>query len=235
MKNSMIILLPNLLSESLSEDDFLPQKLKSEVEKLDGLIAESRKGGIRYLLRFLERKKANEIPLFLLNEHTKKEEIEELFQKIKKGGVWGLVSDAGLPCIADPGSSLVALAHKHKISIKALSGPCSITQAIMVSGLSGQSFCFHGYLPKDEADLIVKIKKMEKLSREERSTQIFIETPYRVDKLLNILLKTLSENVRLCVAQNLTTENEKVFCFEVKEWKKSHIVLGKEVSVFLFV
>lgn len=231
----MIVLLPNLLSEELIEDDFLPKNLKEEVEKLDGLVAESRKSGIRYLLRFICREKANSLPILLLNEHTDEKELLSILSQIKKdGGRWGVISDAGLPCIADPGSKVVAYARENDIEVKAFSGPCSITLGLMLSGFNGQKFCFHGYLPRKDEELVPFIKKIEKRALEEGSTQIFIEAPYRSDKLLGILLASLKENVRLCVAKDLTMPTESVFSFEVKKWKEKKIELGKCACVFLF-
>lgn len=254
MKKPIIILLPNLLSEfsedllakpsveeavsmmaQSSNDDLFPKNLKAEVETLDGLIAESRKSAIRYLLRFVSRERANSLPILLLNEHTGEEEMKELLSRIKaEGGRWGLISDAGLPCLADPGSNVVAFANENGFQVKVLFGPCSIILALMLSGLDGQNFSFHGYLPRKEEDLIPFIRKLEKRSSDEGSAEIFIEAPYRSDKLLSLLITTLRDDVRLCVAKDLTMASQAVFSYEVKKWKQLKITLGKSPCVFLF-
>lgn len=234
MKKNKIVLLPNLLSESLAPADFLPENLKLEIDQLDGIIAESRKSAIRYLLKFIDREKANSLPILLLNEHTDEKELSSIFSEVKGKGKWGLMSDAGLPCIADPGAKIVSLAHKHNIELKAISGPCSITHGLMLSGFSGQRFAFNGYLPRKEDELIVELQKLEKRAAAEKSTQVFIEAPYRSDKLLKVLISALSDGVMLFVGADLTMPTESVYSFNIKRWKKEQITLGKRACIFLF-
>jgi 16S rRNA (cytidine1402-2'-O)-methyltransferase len=231
----MIILLPNFLSDENEDLSFFPRNMEEEVKKLFGLIAESRKSAVRFLLKFTSREKANSLPILILNEHTTPKEVLEIFSEVKKSkGCWGLISDGGLPAIADPGSKIVALAHLHHMAVRALSGPCSIIMGLMLSGLSGQKFCFHGYLPKREEELIPAIRKMERRTFEEKSTQIFIEAPYRSDKLLNILISTLKKEIKLVLVSDLTLPSQTLFSSTIEEWQKMKITIGKRPTIFLF-
>ena len=159
--------------------------------------------------------------------------MEVMLLKLIENKKIGLISDAGLPCIADPGSKLVKLARAKNIKIEAYPGPSSIFLALMQSGLNAQKFAFQGYLPRKEEELIEKIKYLEKESFQNKITQIFIEAPYRSDKMLNLLLKILKGDVLLSLAINLTSKDEKVITKKVYEFKKLKVVIGKNPSVFL--
>jgi len=228
-----LILLPNLLQETASVDLYFPKDLKNIILSLDGVIAEDEKNARRYLLKFMQRDAFQKIKIELLNEHTKDTEIKDLLKLIKEEN-WGLISDAGLPCIADPGSKLVKLAKEKNIKVKAISGPSSIFLALMLSGLNGQKFSFQGYLPREENNLIEKIKFLESVSLKQKQTQIFIEAPYRSDKLLNILIKTLNKDTVLSIAINLCAKDEKVITQKITQWEKQKIYIGKNPVVFLF-
>ncbi|MDE3045686.1 MAG: SAM-dependent methyltransferase [Verrucomicrobiota bacterium] len=218
--------------ESLSHEAMLAPAIGEAVRSLQGLIAESEKSARRYLRRFLSHDDMTKTPLRLLNEHT--QSLGELLEPLERGECWGLISDAGLPCLADPGADLVWQARSRGVTIQALPGPSSIVLALQLSGLSGQRFSFHGYLPREGPDLERKIIELEKRSRAESASQIFIEAPYRSAKLLDLLVQTLQPATRLCVAVNLTTPNERVISQSVEQWKKRKVELGKEPAVFLF-
>jgi 16S rRNA (cytidine1402-2'-O)-methyltransferase len=228
-----LIILPNLLDDYADIDLCLPKKLSSIISSLDGLIAESEKNARKYLLRFLNKEEFNKIKIRLLNEHTKETEIKELIQEISDQK-WGLISDAGLPCIADPGSTLVRYAKEKNIQIQAIPGPSSIFLALMLSGLNAQKFSFQGYLPREENILINKIRFLELESSKQKLTQIFIEAPYRSDKIFEILKKNLKENTLFSVAVNLTSKDEKVVTKTIKEMKKTDLKIGKNPAIFLF-
>lgn len=231
-KKPALLLLPNLLGEHPHPELYLPASVGRAVESLDGLIAESVKGGRLYLSRFQHEKKPHEIPLALLNEHTKPDEIDFLLEPIRKGERWGLVSDAGLPCIADPGADLVKRARTSGIVVQAFSGPSSILLALMLSGLSGQQFAFHGYPPKDSA---LRLVQLEKRSKEEKSTQIFIEAPYRSARFLETLLDTLKPDTWVSVSWDLTLPTQGSLSQPVSLWKKSPLPnLEKRNAIFLF-
>lgn len=234
-KKAALLLLPNLLGEVVHHQLFLPASVDRAVESLDGLIAESEGGGRRYLARFRHEKKPHQIPLALLNEHTPDEDMDFLLEPIRKGERWGVVSDAGLPCIADPGAKLVRRARQTGLLIQAFSGPSAIFLSLMLSGLSGQRFYFHGYLKKDPSLLKTEIKKLERTSKAEQVTHLFIETPYRNQMLLESLLNTLEDNTWLATAWDLTLPSQGILSQSVSVWKKSPLPnLNKKNAIFLF-
>lgn len=222
-----LYLLPNLLDESAPSDPFLPISVSAAVGSIQGLIAESEKMGRRYLRRFISHEAMAKCPLATLNEHTK--ELAVLLEPLQRGETWGLISDAGLPCIADPGADLVWLAHQRGIPVETFVGPSSIVMALQLSGLGGQQFAFHGYLPREGAELESKIRELEK----KPGTQIWIEAPYRSAKMLDALKNALQPATKLCVAVNLTMSTQRVVSQPVAKWKQSLFPLEKEPAVFL--
>lgn len=226
-----LFLLPNLLDESLEADLFLPPAVGRKVASVQGLIAESEKAARRYLRRFLSHDQMTKIPLRLLNEHTKKQEVESLLEPMRNGEVWGLISDCGLPCIADPGADLVFLAHQNGVEVETFAGPSSIVMALQLSGFSGQKFTFHGYLPREEEDLELAIREVEEDAR--TGTQIWMEAPYRSAKMFETLKKILSPRSRLCIATDLTLPSQRVMSLSIAEWKKAEFVLAKAPCIFL--
>lgn len=224
-----LYLLPNVLDESLPSEPFLPASVALAVHSLQGLIAESEKMGRRYLRRFLSHEAMARCPIALLNEHT--QEIDSLLLPLERGETWGLISDAGLPCIADPGSNLVAAAREKKISVETFAGPSSILMALQLSGFHGQRFCFHGYLPREIPALEKTIKELEKRAREE--TQIWIEAPYRTAKMVESCKQILQPQTKLCVAANLTLPTQKVVSQTLLKWKNNTPHFEKEPAVFL--
>lgn len=216
-----LLLLPNLLGEHRHHQLFLPASVDKAVSTIDGLIAESSTGGRRYLGHFQTKKPANLIPIALLNEHTPDGDLDFLLEPITKGERWGVVSDCGLPCVADPGAKLVSRARQLGIVIQAFSGPSSIMMALMLSGLSGQHFTFHGYIDKDAEGRQKTIKKLERNAKDEGYTQIFIETPHRNEHTLQTLLSTLADSTLLCVAWDLTLPSQGILSQTVAIWKKS--------------
>jgi 16S rRNA (cytidine1402-2'-O)-methyltransferase len=207
-----LYLLPNSLHEK-STWSYTPPHI-------DALIAESDKGGYQYLKRFGMPK----VPIYLLNEHTDKP-VELL--KITEENV-GLISDAGLPCLADPGSPLVAAARKKGIVVEAIPGPNSIMMALQLSGFSGQAFTFYGYFPREEKDLSAKIRSLPK-----GMAHLFIETPYRTEKLFRMLLAILQPQDQLCVACELMGPNGFVETRSIQEWKNRSLPSGKPRAVFV--
>jgi len=228
-----LYLLPNLLDESQDAAELLPPSVRKAVLQLDGLIAESEKAGRRYLRRFLSHEEMAAMPLALYNEHTQELDLPLLLQKILLGQTWGLISDLGLPCLADPGSKLVWLARKAGIAVEAILGPSAIILALMLSGLEGQRFAFHGYLPKEEGEAVKVIAGLEKRSSLEKSTQFWIEAPYRSLRMLELLKRQLKPNTLLCVAKNISLPLQEVITQPVSKWQSSSFVMGKEPAVFL--
>lgn len=233
-KKPALLLLPNLLGESKHHEIFLPSSVDKAVESIDGLIAESEQAGRRFLKRFNTKKPAQDIPLALFNEKTPVDHIDFLLEPMMKGERWGLVSDAGLPCIADPGSKLVRRARQLGINIQAFVGPSSILMSLMLSGLPAQRFSFHGYLDKDEKGRNSQIVVLEKQARQDQSTQIFIEAPHRNQHMLQSLLSNLKEDTYLCVAWDLTLPTQGILSQPVSLWKKSPPPnLEKKAAIFL--
>lgn len=231
----VLLLLPNLLGDHRHHELFLPASVAKAVSTIDGLIAESDTEGRRYLKRFETKKPAMEIPIALFNEHTPDEHIDFLLEPIIKGERWGLVSDAGLPCIADPGSKLVQRARQRGVIIQAFVGPSSILLALMQSGLPGQKFAFQGYLDREPEKRKKQIQHLISVAKKEEMTQIFMEAPYRNKHSLEALLELLPDEAQLCVAWDLTMPTQGLLSQPVKIWKKSPLPnLEKKPAIFLF-
>lgn len=225
-----LFLFPNLLAEGSSAEEVLPHGLGNLVKTIQGLIAESEKGGRQFLRLFGIR----DLPIKVLSEHTKESEIDGLLAPLAKGEQWGLVSDCGLPCLADPGSNLVFRARKRGIRIQALAGPSSISLALMLSGLPAQKFTFNGYLAREEEKLRREIRQLEKRSEQEGVTELFIEAPYRNQKMLKILVESLHDKTLLSVAWDLTFPSEAVVTETIAVWKKMALPdLHKKPAIFL--
>lgn len=228
-----LILLPNALDPSIDSSASFVPILTDIVPHLSGLIAESEKGARLFLKRFTFKapKTFRDISIYLLNEHSSKQDVEKLSERIKDGGSWGLLSDSGLPVVADPGAELIHLIHTKKIGVYAHPGPSSIMLALMLSGLSGQAFTFHGYLPRSIKDLEKKISSIQGLKTQ---THLFIETPYRTEKLLHFLIEKLRDDLTLCVASNLMLPTQEVFVKKIKVWKREKVPdLNKKLAVFV--
>ncbi len=224
-----LLLLPNLLDKEAEHQLYFPISVDRAVQSLNGLIAENEKEGRAYLKRF--GVPVQGFPIKLLNEHS--QDIEELLTPMKNGERWGLISDAGLPVLADPGYQLVRRARMLGIAVEAFIGPSSLFLALMLSGLPAQRFAFQGYFPYEPEKVL---KKLEERSREEKSTQVFIETPYRNEKALTTLLATLSDSTVLSVAWDLTMPTQGVETYPIKDWKKRLLPkIHKHPAVFLFL
>lgn len=234
MSKPALLLFPNLLGDHRHHEVFLPASVDKAVATIDGLICESEKAGRRFLSRFPTKKTALEIPINIYNEHTSDEDIDFILEPIRAGERLGLISDGGMPCIADPGSKLVKRARQSGIVVQAFVGPSSILLALMQSGLPGQRFAFNGYLKADEIGRIKDIKRLETVSKTEKSTQIFIEAPYRNVHLMQGLLNTLKDDTWLCVAWELTMPDQGIMCEPVERWKKMPLPnIDKKPAIFI--
>jgi len=222
-----LYLLPNLLDESLDHAPFLPPSVAEIVPELDGFIVESEKPGRKFLKRFVKNIQA--IPLRTLNEHTTPEEVDLLAAPLQRGERWGLLSDAGLPVIADPGSRLIRRLHGLKIPVHTFPGPSSIIYALQLSGLPAQSFTFHGYLPRKPHEFEEALRKLPN-----NHTHICIEAPYRTDRLLKMLITELPHNTLLSVSWDLTLPSQGVRIQRVSAWRNNTPILGKVPAVFVF-
>lgn len=168
-----------------------------------------------------------------LNKHTTPESISTYLEPLEKGNSIGVISEAGCPAIADPGADVVAIAQRKGLKVVPLIGPSSILLSLMASGFNGQSFAFHGYLPIEKGDRVKKIKALEQLVYSEHQTQIFIETPYRNNKMIEDLISVCRPQTKLCIAANITCDDEFIRTRSLKDWKKSIPELSKIPCIFL--
>jgi 16S rRNA (cytidine1402-2'-O)-methyltransferase len=213
-----LFLVPNTLGDS-AVDQVLPEQVLVRFRSLAYLIAENPKMARQLIKRTGSGLPIQEIRIEKLDKHTPESELGNLLAPIENGCDGGLVSDAGCPAVADPGSPLVLLAHTRGVRVAPLTGPSSIMLALMASGLDGQRFTFHGYLPVNDGSLAAKLRSMEKESRQLRQTQIFIETPYRNLRMLAALLQTLGTKTLLCTASDLTLDTESIITRSVGAWR----------------
>lgn len=231
----MLLLLPNLLDTSQDHSDYFPKTVDKAIFDIEGLFAEDEKNARLYLKRFSfsNGRTFRDIPIKLVNEHSKDQELLEYLELIKTK-TWGLISDCGLPCLADPGSRLVRLAYQKKIDVKTFVGPSSIIMALQLSGMYCQQFTFLGYLPREAKDLEKSVKAMQNEIEQSSRVQVFIEAPYRNQKLLESLIEQLPSHFYLCVAVDLTLKTQSVDVYKVKEWKgKDLAAFQKRAAVFL--
>lgn len=206
------------------------------ISRLTDFVAESAKCCRRFLKAYPLAKPLQEISICELNEHTASSVIPDLCRPLKEGRSVGLVSDAGCPGVADPGAALVLYAHQHGIKVVPFAGPSSLLLSLMASGLDGQRFSFYGYLPTDERERHQAVKTLENTSAKQHMTQIFIETPYRNDQLLQTLLAACAPSTLLCVAADLMQPSEYIYTATIEQWrKKKPLSFNKRPAVFLML
>lgn len=210
-----------------------PPQVSAIVASLDTFIVEHPRTARRYLKQTGTVAPLQALQLLTLDEHTPAAQLESLLQPLMAGKDVGLLSEAGCPAVADPGAELVRLAHARNIRVVPLVGPSSILLGLMASGMNGQSFTFLGYLPASKAERARKILEIERASRLQRQTQIFIETPYRNPHLLQDLLNLCARETRLCIASDITLATEEIRTQTIAAWKSSPPDLDKRPTVFL--
>ena len=231
-KKGNLYLLPTTLGDN-EPMEVLPFLVKEMIEKLDYFIVENEKTARKFIKRIAPEKSQPSLTLFSLDKYADKLEVSTYLDVCSKGISVGLLSEAGVPAIADPGAEIVKLAHQKNIRVIPLVGPSSIILAMMASGFNGQNFAFNGYLPIEASERKEAIKSLEKLSKEKNQSQIFIETPYRNEKLFNDLRTTLSPTSKLCVACDITLSSEYIKTLEIKDWKNEHPDLNKRPTIFI--
>lgn len=206
------------------------------VNSVNIIITESIREARRNLRRAGSTLNFDSVTFHELDKHQpENNRISDWLEPLQHGEIAALISDAGCPAVADPGAEVVSVAHRMKIKVVPLTGPSSIILSLMASGLNGQSFAFQGYLPIKQNDRINKIRVLENESQQKAQTQIFIETPYRNNQVLQDLLTSLQPDTRLCIATNLTGPNEKIVTLSIQEWKQRQLQLDKVPAVFLFL
>jgi 16S rRNA (cytidine1402-2'-O)-methyltransferase len=227
-----LYLIPNTLGES-NPLDVLPQTVKRAIDFIDDFIVENEKDARKFIKSIHPEKVQASLRLSALNKHTLVSEHNAMIQPCLEGRNVGLMSDAGCPGVADPGAVIVKIAHEKGIQVIPLVGPSSILLALMGSGMNGQSFAFNGYLPIEKSEKKAALKNLEKLSQDKNQSQLFIETPYRNNKLLEDILQTLQPNTFLCIAADITLASEYIKTLRVQDWKKTKIDLHNRPTIFI--
>ena len=227
-----LYLVPSPLGNN-SPEEVIPGPVLEILGHIGTFVVEEARTARRYLSKAGLKGHIDGLEFHELNEHTSREEIEGYLSLFDGGNDVALISEAGLPAVADPGAQLVALAHRHGISVIPLVGPSSLMLALMSSGLNGQSFAFCGYLPAKRDERRSKLKSIEKISAVSGQTQIFIETPYRNDSMMEDILSVCRPETRLCIAADITLPDAFIRTASVGEWKKSGVVIGKRPCVFI--
>ncbi len=227
-----LYLIPTTLGDT-SPLEVMPLSVKKVVEQLDYFIVENEKSARRFIKKITPSKSQPSLKLMLLDKYSDELETKNYLDVCEEGISVGLLSEAGVPAVADPGSSIVKLAHQKGIKVVPLVGPSSILMAMMSSGMNGQNFAFNGYLPIDKGSRRKKIKELERFSLDKNQSQIFIETPYRNDKMFEDLVLSLQPTTRVCIACDITLETEFIKTLTIKEWKNAKPSLHKRPAIFI--
>jgi 16S rRNA (cytidine1402-2'-O)-methyltransferase len=227
----MLFLIPTILAPDTSDRVLSPQ-IKEVIQKTDYYFVENVRTARRFISELKLGKVIEQLTFFELNKDTPIEQVRQYFSEVPRGTDIGVISEAGCPGVADPGSLAVKVAHQYNIKVVPLVGPSSILLALMASGFSGQSFVFHGYLPIDKQERIKKIKALENESRKQQ-TQIFMETPFRNNSFLEDILQNCHSQTNLCIAANVTASDELIQTKTIAEWAKKKPDLHKIPTMFL--
>ncbi len=233
MSKGKLYLIPVPLGQT-SVDAALPKPVRDCARQLKHFVAENAKSARAFLKSLPSDTPLQQIEIRELNEHTLPSKLSELLAPLLAGLDVGLISEAGCPAVADPGANLVALAHSEGIQVLPMIGPSSIVLALMGSGLSGQNFAFHGYLPVKNELRQKKLRELEKDSLQEKKTQIFIETPYRNNQILETLINTCAPNTKICVATDLTLASESIMTRTTSGWRRQGLPsIDRQPTIFL--
>ena len=234
MDKGKLYLIPSPLGDN-DPSEVIPSPVLDSLSGFRTFVVEEVRTARRYLSRAGLKGKIGELEFHELNEHTDNATIEGYLRLFDNGNNVALISEAGLPAVADPGAQLVALAHSHGIEVVPAVGPSSLMLALMASGLNGQSFAFCGYIPAKSDERRSRLRTLEKISGQLRQTQIIIETPYRNDSLFADILSVCAPSTRVCVAANITMPDAFIRTRKVAQWKKDGLIIGKRPCVFLIL
>lgn len=227
-----LYLIPTTLGET-EPLEVMPISVKKVVEEIDYYIVENEKSARRFIKKISPKKSQPSLQLMLLDKYAEEIETRKYLDVCKEGLNVGLLSEAGVPAVADPGASIVKMAHQNNIQVVPLVGPSSILMAMMSSGMNGQNFAFNGYLPIDKGDRKRAIKDLERLSKDKNQSQIFIETPYRNEKMFTDLKGSLTPTTNLCIAADITLPTEYIKTMMMKDWKHQQPDLHKKPAIFI--
>lgn len=229
---SKLFLIPSSLDDQYSGGQVAANAVE-QIAHLKHFAVENLKHARRYLRKLLPELVIDECSFFEMGKHAGPREMERALATLRSGADVGMISEAGLPAVADPGNNLVSAAHENGIKVVPIIGPGSVFLALMASGMNGQTFTFHGYLPRENQGRIKRIKELEQSVGRTGYTQIFMETPYRNEQLLEDILKTCNPEMDLCIACDITTPSEFILTQKIKGWQQSNIKLHKRPAIFL--
>lgn len=229
-----LFLIPTAIADH-TQGLVVPPQVLSRLPDIRFFLAEDIRTARRYLGSLKIYEKIEALSFSVLNKDTKEAELQQLFVPVFEGHHLGVLSEAGCPGVADPGAIAVKFAHQNGIKVIPMVGPSAILLSLMASGLNGQQFAFHGYLPIQPKEASKAIRELEKESRTKNQTQVFIETPYRNNNLFNNLLRNLAPETQLCIAVDITGQDEFILTRLVKDWRMQTIELPKNPAVFLFL
>lgn len=235
MSAGVIYMIPCPISDERGVWDVLPKANLDVMNSLDYFIVENTRSARRFLSKAGVERRIEELEFVELNEHTTSAaEIEKMLKPVLAGRSAGVISEAGVPGVADPGADIVALAHRKGVRVVPLVGPSSILMSVMASGLNGQSFAFVGYIPVKDGERAKRIKELERRAKEENQAQLFIEVPYRNVKLFEALVKSLAPKLRLTIAADITSPAEYIKTLTVEEWRKQGVPdIAKRPTIFI--
>jgi len=229
-----LFLIPNVIADA-TQEDVIPHSVREQLRSLRFFLVEDVRTARRYLSSLKVFESIEALQFEVLNKDTQQAQIPELLKSLMHGIDMGLISESGCPGVADPGALAVAYAHHHNIRVVPLVGPSSILLALMASGLNGQRFAFHGYLPIEAKEASKAIKELERESKTKNQTQVFIETPYRNNSILDYLLTNLSSTTLLSIALDITGAHESIKTKSIKEWRAEKPSFAKHPAVFSFL
>lgn len=227
-----LYLIPTTLGEN-EPLEVMPYSVKKMVELIDHYIVENEKSARRFIKKLTPKKSQPSLTMMSLDKYADELEVRTYLDACERGISIGLLSEAGVPAVADPGATIVKLAHEKGIQVVPLVGPSSILMALMASGMNGQNFAFNGYLPIDSSDRKKAIKELERLSKDKGQSQIFIETPYRNEKMFTELKAALTPSTSLCIAVDITLPDEYIKTLTIADWKKQSPDLHKRPAIFI--
>ena len=233
MKNNAVLYLFPTPIADIDISHSLPAINSELLKECDSFVVEQVRTARRFLRKAGYDKNFDEVEFFELNEHTQASEISAFLQPLREGRNLGLMSEAGLPCIADPGAKVVELAQKEGFKVCPLIGPSSLLMSLMASGFNGQNFAFVGYLPIEKSQRSKRLKELESLAYKISQTQIFIEAPYRNNQMLQAIKESFNANTMICVGVDIGLSTQEIITKSVAQWKKSNIDLNKRNTVFL--
>jgi len=232
LNKGQLYLIPTILGKG-TEETTLPSTILKSIKEIDIFIVENLRTARRFIKNIYREKDIDATTFYSYGKHDTLSLEKDFLPHILSGKNVGLLSESGLPCIADPGSKIVEYAHNFQINVVPFVGPSSILLALMASGMNGQNFAFTGYLPIDKSDRRRALKYLESLTKKTGQTQIFMETPYRNHQLFDAIIKVCSNNTKLCIASDITLPSENIKTKTIEEWKQEKININKKPAIFL--